>query len=48
MRADSRQKLTSLLESATNVFAKSGVDAPVRLIAEKAGVGLGTVYRHFP
>ena len=30
------------------VFAKSGVDAPVREIAEKAGVGLGTVYRHFP
>jgi AcrR family transcriptional regulator len=30
------------------VFATSGVDAPVREIAEKAGVGVGTVYRHFP
>ena len=30
------------------VFATSGVDAPVRQIAAKAGVGLGTVYRHFP
>ena len=30
------------------VFATSGVDAPVREIAEKAGVGIGTVYRHFP
>ncbi|MEO8735511.1 MAG: TetR/AcrR family transcriptional regulator [Edaphobacter sp.] len=29
-------------------FATSGVDAPVREIAERAGVGLGTVYRHFP
>lgn len=30
------------------VFASSGVDAPVREIAEKAGVGIGTLYRHFP
>ncbi len=45
MRADSRQKMTSLLRSATEVFAKSGVDAPVRLIAERAGVGLGTVFQ---
>jgi AcrR family transcriptional regulator len=30
------------------VFATSGVDAPVRAIAAKAGVGVGTVYRHFP
>jgi AcrR family transcriptional regulator len=30
------------------VFATSGVDAPVREIAEKAGVGVGTIYRHFP
>lgn len=31
-----------------SVFASSGVDAPVREIAEKAGVGVGTFYRHFP
>jgi len=48
MRADARQKMTALLEAALEVFAKSGVNAPVREIAEKAGVGLGTVYRHFP
>ncbi len=48
MRADAQRKMTSLLQSAMEVFAKSGVDAPVREIAERAGVGLGTVYRHFP
>lgn len=48
MRADGQRKLNSLLLAAMEVFAKSGVDAPVREIAEKAGVGLGTVYRHFP
>jgi len=48
MRADAQRKMTSLLQAAMEVFAKSGVDAPVREIAERAGVGLGTVYRHFP
>src|ERR1700749_3405386 len=47
-RADARRKMDSLLQAAMEVFKKSGVDAPVREIAEKAGVGLGTVYRHFP
>jgi AcrR family transcriptional regulator len=40
--------MDALLEAAMAVFATSGVDAPVRQIAAKAGVGLGTVYRHFP
>jgi AcrR family transcriptional regulator len=48
MRADGQRKKSSVLQSATEVFAESGVDAPVREIAERAGVGLGTVYRHFP
>jgi AcrR family transcriptional regulator len=48
MRADAQRKMHSLLGAALEVFKKSGVDAPVREIAEKAGVGLGTVYRHFP
>ena len=48
MRADGQRKLASVVQAATEVFAASGVDAPVREIAEKAGVGLGTVYRHFP
>ena len=48
MRADGQRKMSALLQAAVDVFAKSGVDAPVREIAEAAGVGLGTVYRHFP
>ena len=48
MRADARRKMCSLLQAAVEVFRTSGVDAPVREIAERAGVGLGTVYRHFP
>src|ERR1700733_5855881 len=48
MRVDAQRKMASLLQAAMEVFAKSGVDAPVREIAERAGVGLGTVYRHFP
>lgn len=48
MRADAQRKMNSLLQSAMEVFRTSGVDAPVREIAERAGVGLGTVYRHFP
>ena len=48
VRADAQRSLDSLLQAAKTVFATSGVDAPVREIAEKAGVGLGTLYRHFP
>jgi AcrR family transcriptional regulator len=48
VRADAQRSLDALLRAAKAVFAISGVDAPVREIAEKAGVGLGTLYRHFP
>jgi AcrR family transcriptional regulator len=48
VRADARRNTDALLEAALAVFATSGVDAPVREIAEKAGVGVGTFYRHFP
>jgi AcrR family transcriptional regulator len=48
LRADAQRSLDALLHAAKAVFASSGVDAPVREIAEKAGVGLGTLYRHFP
>ena len=48
MRADAQRSLDALLQAAKAVFAASGVDAPVREIAEKAGVGLATLYRHFP
>jgi AcrR family transcriptional regulator len=48
VRADAQRNLDALLQAAKAVFLTSGVDAPVREIAEKAGVGLGTLYRHFP
>jgi AcrR family transcriptional regulator len=48
VRADAQRSLDALLQAAKTVFATSGVDAPVREIAEAAGVGLGTLYRHFP
>ncbi len=48
VRADARRNIDTLLEAAKAVFAASGVDAPVREVAAAAGVGLGTVYRHFP
>jgi AcrR family transcriptional regulator len=48
VRADAQRSLDALLQAAKQVFATSGVDAPVREIAETAAVGLGTLYRHFP
>ncbi|WP_435020022.1 TetR/AcrR family transcriptional regulator [Tundrisphaera sp. TA3] len=48
LRADARRNVDALLEAAKAVFLASGVDAPVREIAERAGVGIGTIYRHFP
>lgn len=47
-RADARRNEQALLDAAAAVFARAGVDAPVREIAVEAGVGLGTIYRHFP
>nr|WP_307783893.1 TetR/AcrR family transcriptional regulator [Streptomyces spinoverrucosus] len=47
-RKDARRNKEALLDAAAAVFVTSGVDAPVRDIAAKAGVGLGTIYRHFP
>jgi AcrR family transcriptional regulator len=48
VRADALRNFETLLETAMQVFATSGVDAPAREIADKAGVGVGTLYRHFP
>ncbi len=47
-RADARRNEQTLLDAAAAVFVTSGVDAPVREIATRAGVGMGTIYRHFP
>jgi AcrR family transcriptional regulator len=47
-RADARRNEHALLDAAAAVFVTSGVGAPVRDIAAAAGVGMGTIYRHFP
>ncbi|MEU5087932.1 helix-turn-helix domain-containing protein [Streptomyces sp. NPDC021356] len=47
-RSDARRNEETLLDAAAAVFVTSGVEAPVRDIAAKAGVGMGTIYRHFP
>ncbi|MER5204908.1 TetR/AcrR family transcriptional regulator [Streptomyces sp. NPDC002825] len=47
-RADAVRNQQTLLDAAAEVFVRSGVDAPIREIAARAGVGLGTLYRHFP
>jgi AcrR family transcriptional regulator len=47
-RADARRNVEALLDAAATVFATSGVDAPPKQIADMAGVGIGTLYRHFP
>ena len=47
-RADARRNEQALLDAAADVFVAAGVQAPVRDIAARAGVGMGTVYRHFP
>ncbi|HVQ93956.1 MAG TPA: TetR/AcrR family transcriptional regulator [Mycobacteriales bacterium] len=47
-RADARRNEETLLAAAAAAFITSGVDVPVRDIAARAGVGVGTIYRHFP
>ncbi|MEU8813449.1 TetR/AcrR family transcriptional regulator [Actinoplanes sp. NPDC048796] len=47
-RTDAQRNLESLLEAAKAVFMTSGVDAPAKEITDLAGVGVGTLYRHFP
>ena len=46
--AGTRRTREALLSAAAQVFVERGVQAPIRDIAARAGVGLGTVYRHFP
>jgi AcrR family transcriptional regulator len=48
MRADARRSRAKLLDAATAAFAEHGADAPLDDIARRAGVGIGTLYRHFP
>lgn len=46
--ASAQRTRDALLAAAAQVFVEQGVQAPIRDIAGRAGVGLGTVYRHFP
>ena len=48
LRSDAQRNKERLLTSAATVFVRSGVDAPIREIALEAGIGVATVYRHFP
>ncbi|MGY4979322.1 TetR/AcrR family transcriptional regulator [Streptomyces sp. 900105755] len=47
-RADVRRNEQVLLDAAAAVFVRAGVHVPVRQIAAEAGLGMGTLYRHFP
>ncbi|MFI6167375.1 TetR/AcrR family transcriptional regulator [Nocardia sp. NPDC051052] len=48
LRADARNNRDQLLTAALNVFRERGVDVPMKEIADRAGVGVGTLYRRFP
>ncbi|MEU2430995.1 helix-turn-helix domain-containing protein [Streptomyces sp. NPDC007861] len=48
MRADARRNYDRLLVEARAAFAENGTDASLEDIARRAGVGIGTLYRHFP
>jgi AcrR family transcriptional regulator len=48
MRADARRNYEALVTAARDVFVEFGSDAPLDEISRRAGVGAGTLYRHFP
>jgi AcrR family transcriptional regulator len=48
MRADARRNYERLLDEARRAFGQQGIDASLEEIARRAGVGIGTLYRHFP
>jgi AcrR family transcriptional regulator len=48
LRADARRNRERILESAREVFSEVGAEAQIDDVARRAGVGVGTVYRHFP
>jgi AcrR family transcriptional regulator len=48
LRADARRNRARILEVAREVFASEGLSVPIDTVAERAGIGVGTVYRHFP
>ncbi|HEY4019291.1 MAG TPA: helix-turn-helix domain-containing protein [Pseudonocardiaceae bacterium] len=48
LRADARRNRARVLDVANEMFLAEGMSVPIDAIAERAGVGVGTVYRHFP
>ncbi|WP_207477263.1 TetR/AcrR family transcriptional regulator [Arenibaculum pallidiluteum] len=48
LRADAQRSVDALVAAARELFATKGVDATTREIADRAGVGMGTLYRRFP
>lgn len=48
LRADARRNREKVVAAASAAFAETGLEAQVEDIARRAGVGVGTVYRHFP
>ena len=48
MRADAVKNRQRILEAAEAIFATEGLSVPIDTVAERAGVGVGTLYRHFP
>ncbi|MFG2514066.1 TetR/AcrR family transcriptional regulator [Streptomyces sp. NPDC048584] len=48
VRADARRNRERVLAAARAVFAEHGIDAPMATVARRAGVGVATLYRHFP
>jgi AcrR family transcriptional regulator len=48
MRADAQRNRERLIEAAREVFREQGYDASLDEVAKRAGVGAGTLYRHFP
>ena len=48
MRTDARRNYDQLLSAARATFSEQGTDASLREVARRAGVGIGTLYRHFP
>ena len=48
LRADAQRNREKLLSAATEAFAAEGEDAALETVAALAGVGIGTLYRHFP
>jgi AcrR family transcriptional regulator len=48
MRADARRNYERLLSEARTMFAEDSIEASLEEIARRAGVGIGTLYRHFP